>query len=73
MASITITIPDEQVDRILDAFVFDDTLTQSEKVEVVRTAIKNFIKSRVRQYERGQALELAIAAAAPPEEDVDLT
>lgn len=65
MASLTITIPDNQVQRVQDAFAYH--LQRPATVQDIREYIVNDLRQVVRSFERNQAIDtIAIT-------DVDVT
>ena len=67
MASLTITVPDEQVDRIRTAFGstnIDTNEVTLATVEEVREQLRAYIISRVTNYEYSVAVQSAMANVA---------
>jgi hypothetical protein len=66
MANITITVPDDQVNRILDgiagAYRYNPA-THGTKAQFARAVIARFVKETVKGYEAQTAGETARAAA----------
>lgn len=56
MASLTLTIPDEQVQRVVDAFAADGVTGAAG----IRQELINYIKKRVFQYEKNEATKQAV-------------
>lgn len=77
MATVSITIPDDQVKRVVDAFVsvFDYNVSRDgSKNAFVKAKVVYFIKEVVKQYEAQAAAEAArLAAVAKAETDIKLT
>ena len=70
MASLTLTIPDAQVDRVLEAFADRVGKDPADVVaEDVRQELLMLVKLIVRQYEK----EVAATAAEAGVSDVDVT
>lgn len=65
MASISISIPDTVVARVLDAFaeVYGYTATDGTKAQFARSKLVEYVRGVVRSYEVQQASEAAAQAA----------
>ena len=62
MADITITIPDEHVERVRDAFTYE-----LGPVATTQT-VKDFLVAELRQFVRGAEVRMAEEAATNPTE-----
>jgi hypothetical protein len=64
MATVTITIPDAQLPRVIEALCVGASLPQS--AANARQAVINWVTTTTKEYELDRDRRAAVAAVAPP-------